>query len=105
MKVAFCSSEVVPFAKTGGMADVCGALPLALERLGVEPVIILPKYRTVEKAGFPIKRLSPEVSTTKIGRNIDVYFVEHGNYFDREGLYGDQRGDYPDNCERFQFFC
>ena len=60
MKILIVSSEVVPFAKTGGMADVCGALPLALERLGAEIVICLPKYACIEDQKFHLERLNKE---------------------------------------------
>ncbi len=97
MKIVFCASEVVPFAKTGGLADVCGALPLVLEQLGHEVIIITPRYKSA-KLNVP----SPVV---RLGNNVRVYFVEHTHYFGREGLYGDAAGDYSDNCERFSFFC
>ncbi len=96
MKIVFCASEVVPFAKTGGLADVCGALPLALEKLGHELVVITPRYKTSKGAPSPAVR---------IGNNIRVCFVEHSHYFGRDGLYGDFNGDYTDNLERFAFFC
>ena len=54
MKILFVSSEAVPFAKTGGLADVAGALPKALQRLGVEVRVILPKYKGIEEKGLPI---------------------------------------------------
>ncbi len=98
MNIVFCASEVVPFAKTGGLADVCGALPPALEKLGHDVVIITPRYKTSKVAGpSPIVR---------IGNNIRVCFIEHPHYFGRDGLYGDDHvGDYKDNLERFAFFC
>jgi starch synthase len=97
MKIVFCSSEVVPFAKTGGLADVCGSLPPALESLGHEVLIITPRYGpSGGHVPAPIVR---------IGRNIEVHFIEHRNYFGREGLYGDSHGDYQDNLERYSFFC
>jgi len=96
MKIVFCASEVVPFAKTGGLADVCGALPLAMEKLGHEIVVITPRYKTSKGAPSPAVR---------IGNNIRVCFVEHSHYFGRDGLYGDFNGDYTDNLERFAFFC
>ncbi|MFC1631989.1 glycogen synthase [Candidatus Omnitrophota bacterium] len=93
MKILFCSSEVFPFAKTGGLADVSGALPEALEKLGCQVKVALPKYRGLQnKAG-------------KLGQNIEVYFIENEKYFDRSGLYGTEQGDHPDNLERFTFFC
>lgn len=105
MRVAFCSSEVVPFAKTGGLADVCGALPLSLEELGVGVVILLPRYQCVTSKVREITKLNNNVATTTIGKNIQVYFIENDDLFKRDGLYGDINGDYPDNLERFQFFC
>ncbi|OGX08520.1 MAG: starch synthase [Omnitrophica WOR_2 bacterium GWA2_37_7] len=105
MKIAMCSSEIVPFAKTGGLGDVCGALPLALERIGVEVVLFLPKYRSIEDKGNAVEKVSSDVSKTTIGKNIDVYFIDNEKYFYRDGLYGDNNGDFHDNLERFSFFC
>jgi len=105
MKIAFCSSEATPFAKTGGLADVCGALPLALEKLKANVVLFIPGFKCVDGKKFGIKKLNNFVSTTTIGKNVEVYFIESEKYFHRSGLYGNSRGDYPDNLERFQFFC
>jgi len=105
MRVVFCSSEVVPFAKTGGLADVCGALPMALEKIGVETVVILPRYQCIDVKEHNLTKLNNEVSVGTIGKNIQVYFIEHEGLFDRNGLYGDASGDYEDNLDRFQFFC
>ena len=55
MKILMATSEAVPFAKTGGLADVCGALPLELARLGHQPTLIMPAYRQVFQAGLPIE--------------------------------------------------
>jgi starch synthase len=93
MKVLFCSSEVAPFAKTGGLADVSGALPQALEKLGCQVKVALPKYR------------SARGQEPKMGRDIEVYLIENERLFDRDGLYGEAGSDYPDNLERFVFFC
>jgi len=84
MKIVFCASEVVPFAKTGGMADVCGALPLALEKLGDDVVIVMPRYKTVDDNRFSISRVSDDISMTTIGQNIRVYFVENWGYYVRD---------------------
>jgi starch synthase len=105
MKIAFCSSEVVPFAKTGGMADVCGTLPLALEKLGQEIVIVLPGYQSIDRRKYGFTQILDDVSQATIGRNITVYLIEHEGYFGRDGLYGDEHGDYVDNLERFDFYC
>ena len=104
MKIAICASEVVPFAKTGGLADVTGALPLALEELGHEVAIIMPRYKTIQDAKFKIQRLREDVSFSVIGNNIKVYFIENDKYFNRDGLYGDKQGDYKDNLDRFVYY-
>lgn len=118
LKVLFASSEIVPFAKTGGLADVVGALPQALTRLGCEVAIVMPKYRTItpEKYGLSLVRRGLRVpmgmgdmyadvweGTTGGGR-VKAYFIQNDRYFDREQLYGTPEGDYPDNSERFAFF-
>jgi len=95
LKVAFLSSEVVPFSKTGGLADVAGSLPQALEHQKCEVVVITPKYKTVKVDG----------NKTKIGKNIWVYFIENKEYFGRDNLYGTKHGDYEDNLDRFAFYC
>ncbi|MBL7151771.1 MAG: glycogen synthase GlgA [Candidatus Omnitrophica bacterium] len=105
MKIAIAASEVVPFAKTGGLADVAGALPLALEELGAEVIVIMPRYKCVDSAGYKIERLNKETSFSLIGKNIRIYFIENSEYFNRDGLYGDKKGDYKDNLDRFSFYC
>ncbi len=105
MKIAFCSSEVVPFAKTGGLADVCGALPLALEELGHEVVIFLPKYRSIDEKKHGLHKTQVILPWSLHGKGIKVFFIDNKKYFDREGLYGTAHADYPDNLDRFSFFC
>lgn len=115
MKVLFCASEMTPFAKTGGLADVVGALPLALENQGVEVRVALPKYKTPPQADAPTPQVHSlhypavhsrdDIEIAKIGKNIQVYLIKNDKYFNREGLYGDRGGDYPDNLERFSFYC
>src|SRR3989338_8330717 len=104
MKVLLCSSEVVPFAKTGGLADVAGALPLALENIGIEVIVAMPKYKAIDEAKFGLKKLNQDIYTAKLGKGIIVYFIDNKKYFDREGLYGTKEGDFPDNLERFSCF-
>src|SRR5262249_51085269 len=109
--------EIVPFAKTGGLADMAGALAAALEELGHRVSVVMPAYRQVFRAGIPLEkseiRLTASVGgltqdsavvTATIGRAIRVYFIGHDRYFDRAHLYGTPEGDYPDNAERFAFF-
>ncbi|MBI2830620.1 MAG: glycogen/starch synthase, partial [Chloroflexi bacterium] len=105
------SPEIVPFAKTGGLADVLGALPGALERLGVQVSLIMPAYRTVlqnfplEDTGIrfkvPVSRRLEEGTLLKSSTNesITIYFIRADKYFDRENLYTSASGDYPDNAE------
>ena len=93
MKIAICASEVVPFAKTGGLADVTGALPLELEALNQEVIIIMPRYKAIQEPRFNVQRLKPDVSYSAIGKNIKVYFIENGAFFNRDGLYQDKSGD------------
>jgi starch synthase len=117
MKAVIVSSEVVPFAKTGGLADVSGALPKALAKAGVSVSIIMPFYRKISAKKFGIKptkksvkvmignkEVTGEIHTAKLDRKIEVYFIEQPKYFDREELYQTIEGDYPDNAERFAFF-
>ena len=105
MKIAMIASEGAPFAKTGGLADVVGALPLALEYYGQEVIIIMPGYKCISGSRFKINKISEDVSFSVIGEDIKVYFIENNLYFNRDGLYGDKNGDYRDNLERFSFFC
>ncbi len=102
MRIFFVASEVVPFAKTGGLADVCGTLPLELERLGHDVSIIMPGYRCI---GSLAKPFNDRAKIITIGKNLKVYFLRHAKFYDRPQLYGDAHGDYPDNLERFAYLC
>jgi starch synthase len=96
MKILFLSSEVVPFAKTGGLADVAGALPIALEQQGHEVRISMPKYKEVSIAG----------NRANTGKGIIVYFIENNSLYHRDGLYVGENGiDHFDNLERFAYYC
>src|SRR5688500_15604974 len=110
MRVLMVASEAVPFAKTGGLADVVGALPRALVRLGHDVDVVLPRYRGID-AGAGIARVN--VKLGHLGADADVFavtsegvrtiFIDHPGYFDRDYLYGAAGHDYPDNPERFAF--
>ncbi|MCA9177677.1 MAG: glycogen synthase GlgA [Planctomycetales bacterium] len=117
MKILLATSEVVPLAKTGGLADVCGALPVALQQEGHQPTVIMPAYRQALESGLPIEQLdlrfdvpiggktvSGEVYRTELADGIPVILVGQSSYFDRNQLYREDGEDYPDNCERFVFF-
>jgi starch synthase len=107
---------MVPFAKTGGLADVAGALPKALKKIGVDVRVILPKYKGVEEKGFPM-RYNNHTYTVPISQSsvsgevveseydtIPAYLIEKDEYYYRDHLYSTQDGDYLDNAERFIFF-
>ncbi len=116
MKIAMLASEVTPFAKTGGLADVLGTLTIALERLGHQVCVIAPAYRSALQGNFSLREtmtLSAPIADrheeaaileSSIGKNVPVYLIRADQYFDREFLYGTPSGDYPDNAERFVFF-
>lgn len=117
MKIAFVSTEVVPFSKTGGLADVAGALPKFLEELGHRVVVFTPLYKQVKEKFRPRRTLRTisvpvgkdlvrgEIWEDKLpDSNVTVYFIGNDDYFNRDGLYGDAKGDYSDNCSRFVFF-
>jgi starch synthase len=115
MHIAFAASECVPFSKTGGLADVVGALPRALADMGHEVSVYLPRYRqtrlvdaktVVRSLTIPFDDKYRFCSVLEAGRTgkIKFYFVDYPPYFDREALYGGTAGDYPDNAERFALF-
>ncbi|MCX6012956.1 MAG: glycogen/starch synthase [Chloroflexi bacterium] len=118
LTIAMASPEIAPFAKTGGLADVLGSLPLALEKAGLNVYLIMPGYGCILRnnnyiitdTGFNLsvhisnRTMQAQLLKTKIGRNIPVYLIRYDHYFDRENLYGDADGDYSDNTERFIFF-
>ncbi|MFH1278276.1 MAG: glycogen synthase GlgA [Candidatus Eisenbacteria bacterium] len=120
MNVVYVSSEVVPFAKTGGLADVAGALPPALAARGHRVSVVMPFYRCVRDGGYPLTETERAVVVSMEDREETArirtmpmegakrgayFFVEHPRFFERgSGLYGTADGDYPDNDERFAFF-
>ncbi|MDR5709299.1 MAG: glycogen synthase GlgA [Armatimonadota bacterium] len=117
MRVLFVVAEMVPFAKTGGLADVAGALPPALHDLGVEVRVLMPRYAAVDPGHH---RLEPvgEISAPVGGRGetarvwegnlagkVPVWFLDHPGYYGRPGIYGEGGKDYEDNLHRFTFLC
>ena len=117
MKILVASPEAVPFAKTGGLADVAGALPKALAKMGHEVSLILPKYRSVDERRFPLvptemalkvpisqKVVTGQVYALDHGPNFRVLLIRQDAYYDRDQLYGTPSGDFEDNAERFTFF-
>lgn len=118
MKVLLASSEVAPFSKTGGLADVCGALPPALAQIDCEVTVFTPAYRCTRQSHFPVEQTGVRFDIPIGGRivsgqllkghlpgtSVTVYFVEQHDYYDRAELYQSEGEDYRDNCERFIFF-
>ncbi|MGE5218760.1 MAG: glycogen synthase GlgA [Chloroflexota bacterium] len=117
MKIAMIASEVTPFAKTGGLADVIGTLTVALRRLGHDLCVVAPAYRCALQGRYSLRESTIKFSVpvadrqeeaavmeTAIGNDVPVYLIRADKYFDRDYLYGTARGDYPDNSERFVFF-
>src|SRR5580658_7275064 len=115
MHIAFAASEGVPFSKTGGLADVVGALPGALAALGHQVSVYLPRYRQTKLSDpatvmrsvtvpFDDEYRFSSVVGGVIQGGVKFYFVEYPQYFDRDYLYGTSAGDYPDNAERYALF-
>lgn len=116
LKILFVSSEVSPFAKTGGLADVAGSLPQALVEMGHDVRIAMPKYKFVDcpmetRFDFPvliadrketaiIRESHLEAKVGDFYQKVPVYFVDNYQYFDRDSLYC-----FFDEAERFAFFC
>jgi len=128
LDIVFLSTEAVPFAKTGGLGDVCGALPATLASRGHNVCIIMPAFASIYASGIPIRQTDLSFAVEIRGRIVgarlltadlpgvvtdgqtrpgtaSVYFIDQPQFYDRPGLYGDASGDYTDNCERFAFFC
>ena len=115
MQIAFVASECVPFSKSGGLADVVGALPRALAAAGHEVSVYTPRYRqtkladaatVVQSITVPFDDRYRFCSVLSGGDHSGVrfYFIDYPPFFDRDGLYGTSTGDYPDNAERFALF-
>lgn len=120
MNIVYLSSEVVPFAKTGGLADVCGALPREVAALGHQCHVIMPAFPSTKQSRIAVQAtnmsfavpMSPGklvgcrvLQTHLPDSKVPVWLLDQPQYFDRASLYGDAWGDYQDNAERFAFFC
>ena len=113
LSILMVGSEALPFSKTGGLADVLGALPLALGKLGHRVTLVTPKYRGVQAQGttrtIQVSGIGGAVADTRVieqplGPNVSAVLVDRPELYDRESLYG-AGGDYPDNPRRFAFLC
>ena len=116
MKILYVSPEIAPFAKTGGLADVAQALPKAVKELGHDIRAVMPKYLSVADQGLSMERVTPfsvqmhnglhgAVLWQAENGSVPTYFIGNEAYFYREGFYGLGDWNYPDNLERFVFFC
>ena len=118
MRIVQITPEAVPFAKTGGLADVAGALSTYLAENGHEVTLFLPLYRMIRKAGFEPGPVELELGPADLGlpaeasirslpstSELRVRVVDAPDLFDRDGLYGSEAGDHPDNLLRFAVFC
>lgn len=117
MNILVASAEVAPFAKMGGLADVTGTLPKEWKKYGQNPIVIMPKYGSIDvhKYGFEPTELTIKVPMghwNEYARlwfgylpnsEVPVYLIEHEVYFSRSGIYGDPE-EYPDNDRRFIFY-
>lgn len=116
LRVVLLTSEMFPFSKSGGLGDVMGALPVALQNQGADVSVITPFYGRLRTAGHEIRLVKSDCPvgypwapvTAEIYKTtyhgVNVYFVARGEYFDRRAYYNTYEGDYFDNCERFTFF-
>ncbi len=113
LKILMLAAEAVPFAKVGGLADVVGALPKALQELGHDVRIVMPRYGQISAERFELETVvdaltvqmssfQEQVSVLRgsVGNGIPIYFIDAPRYFDRENIYG-----YTDDGERFILFC
>ncbi len=119
LNILVAASEVVPFAKTGGLADVAGALPKALKAMGHDVRVVMPRYYIVDKEKYGLKQIEgplgvPMGSMGELwasvyegqlpGTDIPVYFIEYDAFFGRKNLYDENGYSYGDNDNRFIFF-
>ncbi|HYH00637.1 MAG TPA: glycogen synthase GlgA [Terriglobales bacterium] len=117
MHIVFAASECVPYSKTGGLADVVGALPHALAQLGHEVSVYLPRYKqsrlpqqtatVLRSVTVPFDDTYRFCSVLDAGKHsgVQFYFIDYPPFFDRDALYGTPLGDYPDNAERYALYC
>jgi len=117
MNILLASSEVFPFSKTGGLADMVGALARALAQAGHEVCVVTPLYRGIQKK-FPQLKREPWEFNLPLGSKwfqgglwslepesrLKIYFVDQPEYFDRAGIYLENNISYPDNADRYIYF-
>ena len=116
MNILFVTAEMAPFAKTGGLADVCGSLPAEIARYGHVVKVMMPYYQMVRRQKFTVCVAIDKLTVTLQGKKyavrilstmhkgVEVFFVDVPEFFDRTELYGTAQGDYDDNDKRFSLF-
>lgn len=117
MKILLASSEVYPFSKTGGLADMVGALGVALAEAGHEARIVTPLYRGIREKFLAIKKVdwnfylplgdkfvAGQLWELDYAPGLKIYFIEQAEFFDRPGIYFEKNISYADNAERYLFF-
>ena len=117
MEITFVTTELAPFVKVGGLADVSAALPKALRALGHSVTTVIPRFPALEAHGLLLaRRLTPvrftlgdrsfeaTVLDGRLASQVDLVVVDVPGLFDREGVYADRGEDYPDNAVRFAAF-
>jgi len=116
MKILVASSEVLPYSKTGGLADMVGALAKFLARAGHKVGVVTPLYRGIREKWPDLRpldwylevplgaeRVGGKIWTSEPAPGLTIYFIEQNRFFDRGDLYQERSLDYPDNAERFVF--
>ncbi|MBN2060549.1 MAG: glycogen synthase GlgA [Deltaproteobacteria bacterium] len=117
INILFAASEAAPMAKEGGLGDVAGSLPRAFRKLGCKIAVIIPAYRKTLNyfknpraiaenlpINMDVRSLTADILECRLAPGLPLYLVRKDEYFDRSGLYGNERGEYFDNTERFIFF-
>ncbi len=121
MNIVYATSEVAPYSKSGGLADVSAALPHEMAKLGHNVLVFTPYYRCVKKLEPKARQIAQgfvPVGSDSIGWTLhaastnsaaakdraQIYFIGCEQYYDRDGLYGTAKGDYDDSCQRYVLF-
>ena len=117
LRILMAASEAVPYVKTGGLGDVCGALPKALNKLGHDARIVIPRHWAVDLSKYKHRKSVRSMCVHTGGGTIwcgvyeveydgvIAYLIDHDGYFGRAGVYDDGKKEYDDNPVRFAFFC
>jgi len=118
--VTHLTAEYWPFARTGGLGEAVSGLATCQAAAGLPTAVIMPLYQIVRETTPSLERTGSALAITLGGHTErawlyrtppgpgggpQVFFIEHPDFFDRAGIYGDNNGDYPDNAQRFAFFC